>query len=203
MRAIKRLAIILLSVYLLAGLTYTVGSHLHAAIATRALPEWTPASLLTPFLTWPSLLAANHSLSILQVHDVITLAFFTIALLVLIMRWLRESDQGQRWAELIAWALKFTSLAYLGVGLVSSIAGYSMSALSGKATVFHPLVGIPLNLLGWPMNLNASIRSQVLSFQSVIEMLAILFVLLLMAVLTTRLPKPWQPLDHPPAARPN
>lgn len=41
-------------------------------------------------------------------------------------------------------------LIYVLVGMVYSLAGYAHRALTGKEEVFSPLIGIPMDVIGWP-----------------------------------------------------
>lgn len=52
----------------------------------------------------------------------------------------------KNWIRLIVQAIA----AFLLIGLLYSITGYLYRASIGRPAVFHPLVGVPLEMLGWP-----------------------------------------------------
>lgn len=53
---------------------------------------------------------------------------------------------------------KAVILAYLAAGLVYSVAGYIHRGIIGRQEVFSPLLGIPMDVIGWPQMVYADLK---------------------------------------------
>lgn len=49
--------------------------------------------------------------------------------------------------------IRFIIIAYFLIGLVYSLASIAQFAITGNGETFSPLVGIPLDMIGWPLRL--------------------------------------------------
>lgn len=49
-------------------------------------------------------------------------------------------------------------LIYLVAGLVYSFAGYVHRSAIGKQEIFSPLIGIPMDVIGWPVMVYADLK---------------------------------------------
>ena len=73
----------------------------------------------------------------------------------------------------------FIIVAYLCIGLVYSLAGYAQNVIDAKAVVFSPLIGIPLDMLGWPLSLRGDYINAFLDMQFFVTLAAILLAFIL------------------------
>lgn len=55
-------------------------------------------------------------------------------------------------------AAKRIALAYCVTGLLYSAAGYLHRAIVGKGEVFSPLIGVPMDVVGWPWMVYADLK---------------------------------------------
>lgn len=61
--------------------------------------------------------------------------------------------------------IRFIIIAYFLIGLVYSLAGLAQFAIAGKGETFSPLVGIPLDMIGWPLNMKAAYLNGIYGIQ--------------------------------------
>ena len=73
----------------------------------------------------------------------------------------------------------FIVIAYLIIGLIYSLTGYAIDLIAAKPFVFSPLVGIPLDMIGWPWNLWGNLTNGFLDLQFFVTLAAILLTLIL------------------------
>ena len=84
----------------------------------------------------------------------------------------------------------FIIIAYLCIGLVYSLSGYIQHAINGKSETFSPLIGIPLDMLGWPFNMRGDYINGFLDLQFFVTLAA--FVLAFILFLRLLFHKPTQ-----------
>ena len=85
--------------------------------------------------------------------------------------------------------LLFFIISYLGIGLVYSLSGYIQLAIDDKSVTFSPLIGIPLDLLGWPLNMRADYIHGFQDLQFFITFATILIAFILFLRFLFRKPK--------------
>ncbi|TZE82538.1 hypothetical protein [Calorimonas adulescens] len=54
--------------------------------------------------------------------------------------------------------IKRIILAYFVTGMVYSLTGYIHRSITGKQEVFSPLIGIPMDVIGWPWMVYADLK---------------------------------------------
>ena len=80
----------------------------------------------------------------------------------------------------------FIIIAYLLIGLVLSLAGISQRAIAGKGETFSPLVGITLDMIGWPLNMKAAYMNGIFGIQFFSTLAAKLIAFILFIVMLFR-----------------
>ena len=85
--------------------------------------------------------------------------------------------------------LLFIIIAYLCIGLVYSLAGYVQHVIDAKPVVFSLLVGIPLDMVGWPLSMRGDYINGFLDMQFLVTAAAILIAFILFLRLLFRKPK--------------
>ena len=83
----------------------------------------------------------------------------------------------------------FIFLTYVVNGLLYGMVGYIYKSIIGKVHVFSPLIGIPLDLVGWPWMLYADLKHIGILPQDVAAFLSITFCIVVIAIRKTRLRK--------------
>ena len=73
----------------------------------------------------------------------------------------------------------FIIISYLIIGLIYSLTGYTIDLIAAKPFVFSPLVGIPLDMIGWTWNLWGNLTNGFLDLQFFVTLAAILLTLIL------------------------
>lgn len=73
----------------------------------------------------------------------------------------------------------FIIISYLIIGLIYSLTGYTIDLIAAKPFVFSPLVGIPLDMIGWPWSLRGDYIKGFLDVQFFVTLAAILLTLIL------------------------
>ena len=72
----------------------------------------------------------------------------------------------------------FIIIAYLIIGLIYSLTGYALDLIAAKPIVFSPLVGIPLDMIGWPWNLRGDYINGYFDVQFFVTLAAIFLTLI-------------------------
>jgi hypothetical protein len=80
----------------------------------------------------------------------------------------------------------FIIIAYLLIGLVFSLAGIAQRAIAGKGETFSPLVGIPLDMIGWPLNMKAAYMNGIYEIQFFATLAAMLIAFIWFIVMLFR-----------------
>ena len=75
--------------------------------------------------------------------------------------------------------LLFFIKAYFLIGLVYAFSGYAKDLIAKRIPVFSPLIGIPLDTLGWPWNMRGAYLNGFLDAQFFVTLAAILIALIL------------------------
>ena len=80
----------------------------------------------------------------------------------------------------------FIIIAYLLIGLVFSLTGIAQRAIAGKGETFSPLVGIPLDMIGWPLNMKAAYLNGIYGIQFFSTLAAMLIATILFFIMLFR-----------------
>ena len=84
----------------------------------------------------------------------------------------------------------FIVTAWLLIGLVYAAGDYIPKYLAGETSVFHPLIGVPLLLVGWPWNLYADFIHGFYDLSFFMALGAVLIALILFLCMLFIRPKP-------------
>lgn len=70
-------------------------------------------------------------------------------------------------------SIKRIILAYFVTGMVYSVAGYLQRSIMGRQEVFSPLIGLPMDIAGWPWMVYADLKHIGIKPQDVLTMISI------------------------------
>ena len=75
----------------------------------------------------------------------------------------------KKWKRII----KYILFTYIASGLLYGIAGYIYRSVIGKTYVFSPLIGIPLDIVGWPWMVYADLKHIGIMPQDIVLLLSV------------------------------